>query len=92
MKSPYNLVTVPRYDIALYKKNPAYGKVGKVFNLVLDELPKELSKHRKFINPKLKPIEGFEDAKVKGFEVVIKENSDVEKFVRKFIPFFIMKK
>jgi hypothetical protein len=92
MSSPYDLLKITSLDLKLYKKDSSRSKIGIVINLVLAEIPKKLKPHLSFITPRLKEVEGFEDKKVKGFEVVIEGNEKIERFVKSYIPFFIMEK
>jgi len=92
MSSAYDLIYITKEDIDIYEINPYKSKIGILIQLVLSELPKPLQQYKKFIAPFLIPIEGFEDEKVKGFELVIKENREIEQFMHQYIPFFILKK
>lgn len=92
MNSPYDLVRITAQDLKDFVKNPEKGKVGAVLKLVLDELPYKLRIYTRFITPTLKPIRGFEDRFVKGYEIKIKENREIEMFVRRYIPFFLLRK
>lgn len=92
MGTVYDLLYITKKDKLLYEKNPFKSRIGLLVELVLNELPPHLKKLKGFICPYLEPIEGFEDEFVQGFELVIKENRDIEQFVRSYIPFLIMKK
>lgn len=92
MFSAYNLLTISKYDLITFKDNPEKGRVGVILNLIYDEMPLNLKKYARFITPYLIPIEGFEDQNVKGYELNIVGNKKIESFVRKYIPFFILRK
>ncbi|MBU0975234.1 MAG: hypothetical protein ABIE03_06370 [Patescibacteria group bacterium] len=92
MKSPYDLITISFEDLEAFEANENKGKVWLILSLVLDELPKNLKGKAGFIAPTLTPIPGFRDEHVQGLEVSIKESSEIEKFVREFVPFFILRK
>jgi len=92
MFSPYNLLTISKYDLITFQDNPEKGRVGVILNMIFDELPFKLRKYARFITPCLNPIEGFEDQNVKGYELNIVGNKKIESFVRKYIPFFILRK
>jgi hypothetical protein len=92
MHAAYDLVKITASDLRIWKKGKSRGKVALLLKLVLDEMPK---RYRKFINytkPQLVPIKGFEDKKVRGYEVVVEENKKVEEFIKSYIPFFILVK
>jgi len=92
MGSPYDLIKITAHDLASFKKDAPRSKIGIILNLVYEELPLKLKHSIKFINTHLRQIEGFEDNTIQGYEVVISENKKIEKFVREFIPFFILEK
>lgn len=92
MDSPYDLITVNKNDFDRFQSDPFSGKIGSILHLVFDELPKNLKQYAKFTDPCLKPIQGFEDNNIKGYEITIKGNKRIEKFVRDYIPFILLKK
>ncbi|MBN2016421.1 hypothetical protein JW766_06360 [Candidatus Dojkabacteria bacterium] len=92
MYSPYDLLKITENDLHTFKNNSKRGKVRKILNLVLNELPPHLKRQVKFTKPNLKPVRGFEDDKVKGYEIIIKNHKEIESFVRSYVPFFIMEK
>lgn len=92
MASPYEIITLSRSDLFDFECDPPNSKVGLILSLVLEELPQHLHSAVKYVFPYLEPIEGFEDEKVKGFQVSIDEDKRIEKFVRDYLPFFIMRK
>lgn len=92
MRSPYDLITVTEGDLEAFECDAETSKIGTLIQLVLDDAPSKLKPFIRFVNPYLKSIYGFEDCRVKGYRVVIDENKAVEKYVRSFIPFFILRK
>ena len=92
MYSPYDLITITKVDLNEFQDDPFSGKIGSILNLVFDELPKDLKQYAKFTDPHLKPIQGFEDNNIKGYEIIIRGNTRIERFVRDYIPFVILKK
>lgn len=92
MGSAYELITITPHDLFMFEKHGEKSKVGLILKLVLDELPSKLRQYVRFINPYLKPIKGFEDEKVRGYEIVVEEHKEIEQFVQDFVPFFILKK
>jgi len=92
MQSPYDLIRITAYDIAMFEKNAEKSKIGILLKLIFDELPSELKPFLRFVNPYLKPIDGFEDVHVVGYEICIDENEEIQKFVQNFIPFLILRK
>lgn len=92
MGSPYDLIKITAHDLVSFKKDAPRSKIGIILNLVYEELPLKLRPSIQFITPYLRPIEGFTDNNIQGYEVVISENKKIEKFVREFIPFFILEK
>jgi hypothetical protein len=90
MHAAYDLVKITASDLHIFKRSKKRGKIALLLKLVLDEMPK---KYRNFVNytkPQLVPIRGFEDKKVRGYEVVVEENKKVEEFIKSYIPFFIL--
>lgn len=92
MQSPYDLIQITAYDLEMFKRNSPTCKINILINLILDELPLKLKPHLRFVTPCLKPIHGFEDEKVRGYKIVIRESKKVEKFVHGYIPFFLLRK
>ncbi len=92
MDSPYDLITVNQVDFDRFQSDPFSGKIGSILNLVFDELPKNLKPYAKFTDPCLQPIQGFEDNDIKGYEITIRGNKRIERFVRDYIPFILLKK
>jgi len=92
MDSPYDLVTISKVDFDRFQNDPFSGKIGSILHLVFDELPKDLKQCAKFTDPHLRPIEGFEDKEIKGYEITIRGNKRIERFVKDYIPFILLKK
>ncbi len=92
MSSPYDLITVSPKDLSQFEEEMEKSRIGKLIILVLRELPGKFKCYQRSVAPYLKAIEGFEDQNVKGYEVVIEESREIERFVRSYIPFFILKK
>lgn len=92
MKSPYDLITITPRDLEAFEENNLHSKVWTILFLILEELPTNLQHQAGFIAPTLTPIPGFRDDKIRGYEITIKENKNIQKFVREFVPFFILKK
>jgi hypothetical protein len=92
MGSPYDLITITPYDLFMFEKNGEKSRIGLILKLIMDELPSKLRPYAQFVSPYLKPIKGFEDEKVRGYEIVVEEHEEIEKFVQEFVPFFILKK
>lgn len=92
MSSPYDLIRITSDDLKKFSKDPKGGKIGTILRIVLSELPEKEKRYIRFLSPELKAIEGFEDKFVKGYEVRIKGNRTIEKFLKNFIPFFLLMK
>lgn len=92
MASLYDLITIDKYDLETFERYGLESKIGFLINLVLDEIPEHMKGIARFCSPYLKPIEGFEDEFVLGYEVVVDESPVIEKFIKSYIPFFILKK
>lgn len=92
MPSPYDLLVVTAHDLAQFERNHYRSKIRFLLSLIFNELPTELKSQTKCIDPCLRPIEGFEDKYVRGYEVAIDKNREIEIFMRKYIPFFILMK
>jgi len=92
MDSPYDLITINKFDFKVFRNDPFTGKIGSLLNLVFEELPTKLKQYAKFTDPRLKPIPGFEDEEIKGYEIIILGNKRIEEFVRDYIPFIILNK
>ena len=91
MNSLYDLITITSKDLRLYQKKRK-GKIGIILSIVLEELPASLQPLKEYTLPYLKPIRGFEDKNVRGYTVRIKEHKEIEGFIKKYVPFFILKK
>ena len=92
MSDPYDLITITKSDLSRYERASTNNKISLIINLILSELPEKLKGKSKFIEPTLKPIPGFEDQYIKGYEVCICQNFRIEQFVRRYLPFFILRK
>ena len=92
MSKSTNLITISRQDLDAFELNSSKSKIGKLLTLVLSELPQEFTDKQSDIYPYLSQIEGFEDDKVRGYEVKVAGEGDVEKFIKSYIPFFILEK
>lgn len=92
MSSPYDLITITLKDLEVFEKSWERSKIGIILHIIFDELPEHLKKEIPFLFPSLQPIEGFEDEHVRGYEISIVQNGEIEDFVRDYVPFFILKK
>ena len=92
MEDPYDLVRITPYDFKMYKKDAPNSKIGVILSLVFNELPIKLKPHTEFITHHLRPIRGFEDKDVKGYEIVIEGSAEIDKFVKRYVSFFLLMK
>lgn len=92
MPSGYDLVIINSVDLEMFKQDARKSKIGTLIELVLEEVPQELKFASRFVTPYIREIEGFEDDTLKGFEICVDENKEVEEFIRGFIPFLILRK
>lgn len=92
METPYDLLYITKHDYSLFQKKTRKNKIQRVLNIVSNHLPENLKSPFKFAIIYLKPIDGFEDKEIKGYEVCVKGDEKVEKFIRNYVPFFLMRK
>ena len=92
MSDPYDLITITKSDLNRYERDSRNNKISLIISLILSELPEKRKDKSKFLEPTLKPIPGFEDQHIKGYEVCICQNFKIEQFVRSYLPFFILRK
>ena len=92
MNSPYDLITISRKDLLKFKEGQGKNKVQVILNLIFEDMPRKVHLESKFVNPKIVPIEGFEDDNVIGYKIIVEENKRIENYISKFIPFLLLKK
>ncbi len=90
--SPYELITIRKQDLEMFRKSPKQSRIGIILSIVLDTMPPHLKALKKFISPQIMPVKGFEDENTKGYEIVLYEHRDIEEYVKRYIPFLILKK
>lgn len=87
-----DLITLTDYDVVEFECKRSDGRVWSMLNIILEELPNDLKQKADAVEPSLKPITGFEDEKIKGYEIIFNGSKEIENFVKEYIPFFIVKK
>jgi len=92
MGTPYDLITITPFDLNQFRCKAEKGKIQSLIDLVIEEAPKTIHTSAKFAEFKLEEIEGFEDNLIKGFEIKVDRYLELERFIKKYIPFLLMKK